>query len=748
MIKKSVGANPERSDGPAKVTGEALYLDDLQFEGWRGVTLRSPHARARIKELDVSAARALPDVFVVTAADLPGPNVIQLLTDDWPILADEFVNHVGEAVALVAAPNLKKAEAAAAAISVVYEELKPVLSLDEALEGDPRCGGALNVQAEIGIDHGNTDAAWAEADHIIEGTYECGHQEHIYIEPNGMAASWDEKGHLEVFGSMQCPYYMHKALMGVFGLEHDELNIRQTVTGGGFGGKEDFPDMIGAHVALLARASSKPVKILYEREEDIIATTKRHPARVHHKTGVMSDGTLVASEIEVMFDGGAYTTLSPVVLSRGVIHAAGAYQCPNVRIHGRVLATNTATNGAFRGFGAPQTLYAVERQMDRVARVLGMSPLDLREKNAFRVGDTTATGQILTRSVSAMECMNAAIERSDYVNKWNQYEAERKAGRADDGMPLKGIGLSLFWHGSGFTGNGERVMKCVASVRPRSDGRVDVLASSTDIGQGTETIFAQIVSDVLGVEDHHICVPPPETAKVPDSGPTVASRTVMVVGAVLTRAAERLKEALEAEVGADYAKDFGASVKAYVQSKGETELSGQFEPREDDAGFDEKTYQGDAYSCYGWGCDVVEVEVDPDTFAVRPIKVTTAVDVGKAIHPILCRGQIEGGTLQAVAWGYLEEIKLKDGHYMNNRLTSYIIPTSMDAPLFDTIIVENPANEGPFGAKGVGEIPMDGGAPAVVAAIENAVGIVVSQIPATPERLFMDFSAGKMVDAS
>jgi CO/xanthine dehydrogenase Mo-binding subunit len=344
-----------------------------------------------------------------------------------------------------------------------------------------------------------------------------------------------------------------------------------------------------------------------------------------------------------------------------------------------------------------------------------------------------------------MECLNAVVDQTDYINKWRQYEAERKGGRPDDGKPIRGIGLSLFWHGAGFTGNGERVMKCVASVRPRSDGRVEVLASSTDIGQGTETIFAQIVSDVLGVGPHHIFVPPPDTAQVPDSGPTVASRTVMVVGAVLTRAAQGLKDALVAEVGSSYADNFVESVKAYVQAHGESELTGQFQPREDDAGFDEKTYRGDAYSCYGWGCDVVEVEVDPDTLAVRPIKVTTAIDVGKAIHPILCRGQIEGGTLQAVAWGYLEEIKLEKGHYMNDRLTNYIIPTSMDAPLFETIIVENPANEGPFGAKGVGEIPMDGGAPAVVAAIENATGIVVTRIPATPEQLLMDFRAGKTV---
>ena len=301
---QSVGANPQRSDGPAKVTGVAAYLDDIPFDGWRGVTLRSPHARARIRSIDSSEAKALANVVVVTAADLPGPNVIQLIKDDWPILGDEYVNHVGEAVALVAAPTLKEAQAAAQKIVVDYEVLEPILTLDQALEGDPRCDGGLNVQAEIKIDHGKVEMAWEQADLIIEGTYECGHQEHIYIEPNGMAAQWHENGHLEVFGSMQCPYYMHKALMGVFGLGHEELNIRQTVTGGGFGGKEDFPDMIGAHAALLARASGKAVKILYEREEDIIATTKRHPGRMRHKTGVMNDGRLVASEIEVIFDGG------------------------------------------------------------------------------------------------------------------------------------------------------------------------------------------------------------------------------------------------------------------------------------------------------------------------------------------------------------------------------------------------------------------------------------------------------------
>ncbi len=765
---KAVGQSILRPDGFAKVTGAARYVDDLpEEECFHGAAVRSPHPSALIRAIDSSGVKDA-EVRVLTARDVGPRNSVHLIQDDWPVLADTRVNHVGEPVALVVAPTLARAQAAVRLVVVTYETEKAVLSLDDALAGDPRTGGGLNLLAKCDIAHGDVDSGFAGADVIIEGQYETGHQEHAYIEPHGIVArpSFDPGGRfsgVDVVGSLQCPYYVHKALTYLFDLPDDAVRVRQSVTGGGFGGKEDYPDMIAAHAALLARASGRTVKIIYDRHEDIICTTKRHPSRVRHRTGVKRDGTLVAMDIDVLLDGGAYVTLSPVVLSRAALHAAGAYSCPNVRIRGRALATNTAPNGAFRGFGAPQSLFAIERQMDKVAAALGLDPFTLRERNAYREGDQTPTGQVLKESVSARAVLQRAQDATGFKARFAANAGARRAAK-DDGKPRRGIGLSLFWHGSGFTGNGERRMMSKGALRLRGDLKIDVLSSSTDFGQGTEGIFRQIVADACGVALGDVVVHTPDTAAVPNSGPTVASRTVMVVGGLLGRAGAKLRAELcdfaASRLGLDRGSvelrdgvfsskspkeataPFSVIASAYVTAHGPLVTEAQFEPTPDST-FDEATYRGDAYAAYGWGANVVEIEVDPDTFQTRITKLTTVSDVGHVVHPVMCAGQVEGGTLQALAWGYLEEIQMKNGHYLNDRLQTYLIPTMADAPDMETILLENPTVHGPFGAKGVGELPMDGGAPALLQAIENATGISLAAIPATPERLFKAARTGK-----
>jgi CO/xanthine dehydrogenase Mo-binding subunit len=753
----AVGRSVLRPDGLAKVRGTALYLDDLPENGcYHGIAVRSPHPSALITSIDASAVSD-PEAQVLIARDIGRRNAVHLIQDDWPILAERRVNHVGEPVALVAAPSLARARASAGAIKVTYDVMKPVLNLDEALAGDPRTNGELNILARCQIDRGDLERAMSEAEVIVEGDYSTGHQEHAYIEPHGVLAtpSFDASSGLsgvELVGSLQCPYYVHKALTYLFDMRDDAIRVRQSVTGGGFGGKEDYPNMIAAHAALLARACRRAVKIVYERHEDIVATTKRHPSRIRHRTGLKRDGTLVAMDIDVLLDGGAYITLSPVVLSRAALHAAGAYACPNVRIRGRVLATNTAPNGAFRGFGAPQSLFAVERQMDRVARAVNLNPFEVRSKNAYREGGVTPTGQVLKESVSAVAVLDRAKSVTQFTRRYRANEASRAKGR-DHGQPLHGIGLSLFWHGSGFTGNGERRMMSKGAVRLRRDLKIEVLSSSTDFGQGTEGIFRQIVADACGVSLDDVVVHVPDTAEVPDSGPTVASRTVMVVGGLLSRAGEKLSIALRTfaaqQAGSApagvllhhglFETEFGTTpfaeiARQYIALHGPLVAEATFEPTPGSS-FDEETYQGDAYAAYGWGANVIEVEVDPDTFVTRLVKLTTVSDVGRVVHPVMCAGQIEGGTLQALGWGYLEEMRMKDGRYLNDRLQTYLIPTMADAPDMETILLENPTTQGPFGAKGVGELPMDGGAPALLQAIENATGISLASIPATPERI-------------
>jgi CO/xanthine dehydrogenase Mo-binding subunit len=466
--------------------------------------------------------------------------------------------------------------------------------------------------------------------------------------------------------------------------------------------------MLAGHAAILALKARRPVKIVYDRVEDMLATTKRHPAIVRHRTGVAKDGRLVAMDIEVILDGGAYVTLSPVVLSRGGIHAAGPYRCEHTRIVGRAMRTHTPPNGAFRGFGAPQTQFAMEVHMDRVAERLGMDPVKLREKNALRPGDSTATGQILGTDCSAMEVLRAAVRRSGYRRKRTQYAGTNK-----------GIGLALFFHGSGFTGSGELKLGSRAAIELTADG-VRVLTSSTEIGQGTRTMHAQIVADALGIPYEQVEVAQPDTGVVPDSGPTVASRTCMIVGRILERCAEEMRATLG-----------GIPPGEYYRRHGPYRVTKRHEMPSWIA-WDDETYRGDAYATYAWACDVAEVEMDPDTYEVRPLRVTAVQEIGKAIHPALATGQVEGGTAQGVGFALLEKVVMHDGGMVNAQLTNYTIPTTLDTPEMDVVLLENPYPDGPFGAKGLGELPIDGPAPAIVNAI-GSLGVRVSDIPATPE---------------
>lgn len=481
--------------------------------------------------------------------------------------------------------------------------------------------------------------------------------------------------------------------------------------------------MIAGHAALLALAAGRPVKLIYDRVEDMVATTKRHPSIVRHRTGVSRDGRMTAMDIDVLFDGGAYCTLSPVVLSRGVLHATGPYRCDHVRIAGRAVMTNTPPNGAFRGFGAPQTVFAVEAHVDRLAESVGLDPVRFREINALRPGDTTATGQILGRDCSALRVLREAVTRTDFRNKRRRYRGTSR-----------GIGLSLYYHGAGFTGGGEVKLASEAALELTEKG-ARILVASTEIGQGTRTIHAQIVADTLGVSYDAVDVEDADTARVPDSGPTVASRTCMVVGRLLQRCAEEMKARVGALSHAEYLRRHGPLVitKAYQKP--------------DEIVWSDETYQGDAYGTYAWACNVVEVEVDPVTCEARPIHATAVAEIGRAIHPILAKGQIEGGTAQALGWALLEEVVLRDGRMANATLTNYIIPTTLDTPPIETILLEQPYRHGPFGAKGVGELPMDGPAPAVINALRHA-GIDIRELPASPERIMLALAARRLGIAS
>lgn len=735
-MAKCVGTNVPRLDGVQKVTGATKYIDDMEFPGcWHGDVVRSPIPYGRVKGISFDPGFDWSQVATCTYKDIPGKNATIFMTEEQPILAEGYVRHVGEAVVLVAAPTREMARSAVRHVRVEYDELKPVLTIEDSQKGGQIIFGKDNIQLKFTIEKGAVARGFAAADFVVEGEYRTGLQEHVYIEPQGAVAIPRPDGGITVKASVQCPFYVLKTLKAVLGVDEKGVNVAQAPMGGAFGGKEEYPSVMCSYVALLARKSGKAVKIIYSRDEDIMFTPKRHPSVTRHKTGVKKDGTITAMEIEFLIDGGAYATVSQVVLSRGGIHAAGVYRCENVFVRAACYATNHVPNGAFRGFGAPQAFFALEAHIDKVALAIGMDPFEFRLKNCVREGDTLSTGQVLRESVGAEECIRSACESSDFVRKWAEY---RDAGPVMVGgrRIKKGIGVALFMHGGAFTGSGEAVMKARAGLRLERDGKIKILTGCTDMGQGAFTVLPQIAADALGVPVLLISCEMPDTDMVPDSGPTVASRTTMIIGNVLEKCATTMKKNLSEFAAAEKRiGDFSSLVQEYVSKKGEMTVIEHYE-LPPNINWDPVKYKGDAYPAYSWCADVAEVSVDVDTFEVSVDKMTVAVELGRAVNPILVEGQMEGGTLQAVGWGMMEDARYDGGRILTNRLQTYIVPTAKDAPKWDTIIIEKPFSAGPQGAKGIGELPHDGGAPAVVNAIYNALGIRVDELPATPERIY------------
>ena len=713
----AVGRSVLRRDGPDKVTGLTRFTDDLVFPGaWYGLTVRSTVPHARIVRIERDPDFDWSTVVVLTAADIPGENVVALIADDQPALAADVIRHVAEPVALVAAADPATARAARAHVLVVTEPLEPVL--------DPLASDRALARFEIV--RGDVEAGLASADLVVEGVYRTGFQEQLYIEPQAVIAVPGPGVGVTIHGSIQCPYYVHRALARAIAREPEQVIVVQRETGGGFGGKEEYPSILATHAALLALATGRPVRMVYDRHEDIAATTKRHPSVVTHRTGVMRDGTLVAQEIEVVLDAGAYATVSPVVLSRGGIHAGGPYACPNVRIRARAMATNMPPSGAFRGFGAPQAEFAVETQVNRVAEALGMDPVDLRRRWAYREGDVTPTGQVLRSSVGVTDVLDAAV---------------REAGRtaATSGGPIvHGRGVALGWHGAGFTGSGEAYLASVAGVEVTAAGTVRILTDSTEIGQGARTVLAQVVADELGIPYEAVDVAPQDTSIVPNSGPTVASRTTMVVGGLLAVAARRLRAEVEARTGSPFAASYADDARTHGPSRVDERFAGY-----PGIVWDAERYRGDAYPAFSWSAVVADVDVDLDTGEVAVRTVVQAVDAGRIVNPALAAGQVEGGTLQAVGYATIEEMKVADGRYVNDRLATYLIPTAVDAPRIVPVFVEHPFPDAPHGAKGLGELPHDAPAAAVVAAIHDATGAWIHEIPATAEKVLAAILEGE-----
>ncbi|MCF7914936.1 MAG: xanthine dehydrogenase family protein molybdopterin-binding subunit [Spirochaetaceae bacterium] len=705
-MNKKISTSIKRVDAGIKTGGAARYIGDIPFDGLLyGKIVRSSRARATIKSVSVPA---LPEgYYYIDAKDIPsgGRNRIEMIKDDWPVFADEQVRFIGETLGLLVGPDRKELNRLRDEVQVEYEDLTPVFSIEEseALKGGP-IHGEDNTYADYRLKKGDPDAAFAKAARVIEDTVRTGFQEHIYMEPQGVVARTEDDGKLGIFFSGQCPFYVRHAVSATMGVPEDQVRVQQAVTGGAFGGKEHYPDVISTPLAVAARKIGKPIGLFFDRVEDISFTPKRHPSVTRFKTALDEEGNILGMDIDVRIDAGAYESCSMVVLQRAIFSVNSVYNIPNVKIRGRAFATNNVPSDAYRGFGAPQGLFAIEAHMSHLARAIKVDELKLKQQYLLKQGDVTVTNGRIHEEVKLPEIIQRIDEMSGYSKKLKEYTPGS----------WKGVGVSLFNHGSGFTGNGEQeIIKGVVKMRKRADGLVDLLVSNVEMGQGLQTTFRKIAAMVLELPVDSVVYNDPNTDLVPDSGPTCASRSIAVVGYLVQEAAKKLKDRWkESDI---------------------VEVRQQYEPPEGLIPWDQANLQGDAYPSYGWGANVIEVEVDPLTYEVTTKGIWAVHDVGVAIDEKVVEGQVDGGIIQALGYGSLEKLEVKEGRFQQKTMADYTIPTTMDFPKIKSALVDNPYEYGPFGAKGAGELVFDGAAAAFADAVQMAINGDVKQIPVTPE---------------
>ena len=758
-----VGRRVRKVDGLELVTGRARFAGDLKFPGMLyGCARRAGVPAGRIRRVDTAAALALPGVAaVLTAADIPGPNLIGILPPfDQPLLAVEEVRYEGESIALVVGSSREAARRGASAVRVDIEPLLPILTVDQALAPDARRihpGG--NVTYSKKLTKGDVQRGFAEAEVVVENTYETSFQEHAYLEPEAVAAVPGGDGRVTVYASCQSPFHLRGHIAANLGLPAARVRVVQAYTGGSFGGKDDVATEIGALAAIAAVRLGVPVMIVHDREESIIGSNLRHAARIWYRTGARRDGTLVAREANVLLDGGAYASESPFVTMKALIHAAGPYRVPHVRVEATAVYTNKTYCGAFRGFGVPQVTFASESQMDELAAVLQVDPLELRRRNALRAGDPTATGQVFSQSVGIGQTIEAVAARAGAGAGASQpapsapwtgaTPAVPAAAAAGESRWLYGRGVACLLQG--ISNGAEGIDVVGASVQVAQDGSALVGVGLTDMGQGSRTVYAQLAAEVLGIPIDRITVRQVDTDAVHDSGPTVASRSTTVGGTAVLKAARevagsllsmaalmfkcpadgvRLAEGCAVLASDDHARIPLAEVATAAYWTGFPLMHLAFS-RAPEAKYDHETHQGDIYIAYNFGTHLMDVRVDRWTGRVEVLRHLAAHDVGRVVNPLGLEGQVEGGSLIGFGLAHLEKIDTEGGHIRNANFADYAVPSILDRLPTETLAVEDPSPAGPFGAKGVGEPPVAGAAAAFANAVADATGVRFTRLPIT-----------------
>ncbi|MBT2738830.1 xanthine dehydrogenase family protein molybdopterin-binding subunit [Bacillus sp. ISL-7] len=706
MSLKDISTSVPKKDHTGKVSGQLPYISDMKVENMvYGVLVRSQIAYGKIISIQLPN---LPEGYeAVGAEDIPGPNYVKIIKEDQPIFANEWVNYIGEPILMIVGEELNILYRLLNEVEIEFEEHPPIYTLDEAIK-QKSAAGVIMASYEFGESLEIISAIEQGAHQIIEEEYDTGYQEHVYLEPQGMLAIYKED-EIVVQGSMQCLYYIKNALLSALACGDDDVRVVQSPTGGGFGGKEEFPSMMACHVAVAAKAVKKSVMLVFDRSEDMVVTTKRHPAKLNYRTALDKEGNILSLCVDIYLDGGANVGLSSVVLQRALINSAGVYKIPHFHAKGYVLKTNTVPNGAFRGFGAPQSFAGIESHIGHLSKLANIEPLEYKRKYLVKQGDPTITKGIFRDPILMQEMIEHLLNTSEYKKKKEEFQRFNQQNQRFK----RGIGTSLFLHGCGFTGSGERDhIKATVKLVKSKDGKVMLKISNSDMGQGILTTLCKIVAKKLNLPYEDVLYPYPDTKEVPDSGPTVASRTTMIVGKLLERAAKNLKDKWQSGVEQEV-------VEHYVHR--------EMIP------WDEKTFTGDAYPAYSWGVNFVELEVDTLTGNVKLEKVYGNYEVGKVIDERIMKGQIDGGLAQGLAYGYLEKMTSKQGKIQQKSISDYGPPTSLDVVPIESKVFDNPYADGPYGAKGAGELTLIGGAPAVQAAIEDALQTSFQQIPITPE---------------
>ncbi|MCK5106421.1 MAG: xanthine dehydrogenase family protein [Elusimicrobiales bacterium] len=749
-----VGKSVKRKDALLKVEGQSRYADDYVFEGMLyAAAVRSP--KPRIKILGISGAKAekIPGyVTLVTCKDIQGVKQWPIVLDDYPFLCEKESKFEGETVALVVAETLRAARQAAKLVRIKYKELPFLTDPLKSLEKKSlKIYGSDNVFSRFIIKKGDAKAAMKKADITVKDEFSTNYQVHGYLETQCAIAVPEPGNLMTVHSTTQCPFYVHDAVAAVLGIGYNKVKIIQTVTGGGFGGKEDVPALVASHAAICAVKTNRPVKLVYDRKEDFISMSKRHPSWSSVSYGAKKNGKITSCIIKYVLDGGAYSTLSPIVLWRGAVHAAGPYKIENILIEAYAVATNKVPSGAFRGFGQPQIVFAQESLIDDLSAKLNIDPMDLRLKNVLVPGAKTSTGQKIEASCGLKETLLAVRKKSD----WNKKIKNKKSS----GEKVRGMGVSAVYYGVGLGAKGKFLDRAGAYVNVFRDASVNINVGNTEMGQGALTVLSQIAAESLNAPYENIRVQEVDTSKVSDSGPTVASRTTLMSGNAIIEASKPLRDRIFSTAKKMLLKKGAKSAVVMTAFQGVFSMGGKKVSFKEvvaecwakrlkmgeqgwhiapNTTFDDKDGQGDVYSVYSFNANIVEVQIDKETGVIKPVKMTCAYDVGKIVNPVLAEGQAEGGSLQGMSWALYENLVYKNGKMMNPNFTDYMMANTNDKPEYDIIFVEKFYDRGPYKAKGLGEVPLIGMAGAVGNAVKNACGARIKKVPILPEAVWLN----------